>query len=604
VASQEVVAQRLPGGGWSLRSPQSLGVYPRCVGDMLVHWARTAPDRMFLAERQGDVWRAVTYAQALAAVEGIAQHLLDRGLDPARPVVTLSPNSVEHGLMLLGAMHAGLPVAPVSPSYALASKDFRKLRHVLDLLSPSLLYLNDGAPYAEALRAALDGPVPILTSGSALDGVESTPFGQAAATPAGASLRIAFRAIDGDTIAKILMTSGSTGMPKGVINTQRMMCANQQAYAQAYPFFAEQPPVQLSWLPWNHTAGGNHVFNLTLRHGGSLYIDDGRPVPGEMERTVRNLRELALTSYTSVPLGYAMLLPHLEQDPALRQTFFSDLRYLGCAGAALPETHRSALQSMAIQVRGAPLLFGTNWGATETAPTVTAVHFETTVPGCIGLPIPGGELRLVPTDGKLELRVRGPSITPGYWRQPEQTAKAFDEEGFYRTGDAGRLVDENDPKAGVRFDGRVAEDFKLLSGTWVSVGSLRVKAIQAAGPYVQDVVVTGHNRLELGLLAFPSEAACRALCPELPADAPMSEVVRHPKVRSSVRDALAEMAARSTGSSTRPTRALLLAQPPSLAASEITEKGYINQRAVLENRASEVERLYAPTPDDDVLQLV
>ncbi len=599
VAPREVSITPLEGGGWSLRSPQALGFYPRCVGEVLEHWARTEPDRVFLADRASDgPWRSVSYADAASKVRAIAQGLLELGLSPDRPVLTLSRNSIEHGLMILGAMHAGLSVVPVAPAYAMASKDLRKLQHVFDLIDPSLVYVDEGHLYAEALGRVAREPVRVVSSGSPVDGHATIPFADLVRTPVGQRLRHAFAAITPDTIGKVLLTSGSTAMPKGVINTHRMMCANMQAVSQVYHFYSESPPIQLSWLPWNHTAGGNHVFHTTLWHGGSLYIDDGKPVPGQVERTVANLRDIPepVTVYLSVPLGYSMLLPYLESDAGLRRQFLSKIRYMGSAGAGFPRNQWERIQELVEHEQGHRILFATNWGATETAPTATAVHFDSDRPNNIGLPIPGVELRLAPLDGKYELRVKGPSIFPGYWKQPELTAASRDQDGFYRTGDAGKFIDPDHPELGVQFDGRVAEDFKLLSGTWVSVGNLRVRAVQAGSPVVQDVVVTGHNRDEIGLLVFPNVPACRALCPELPAEATAADVIASEAVRRHLQGALGAMARESSGSSTRPARAWLLAEPPRPEHNEITEKGYINQRAVLENRAADVERLYSDDP--------
>lgn len=605
VAPRDVEARRLPRGGWTLRSTQRLGPYPRCVGDVLEHWGASEPDRIFLAERSGaSRWATVSYGQALAKVRSLAQAIVEAGLSPERPLLTLSRNSVDHGLVILAAMHAGIPVVPVAPAYALASKDPAKLRHVFGLIEPQWVYLDRAALYDDALdRIGCTAHRFTSDAQGARPGVE-TLSDLLGASP-DARLERAFQALRPETIGKILMTSGSTGMPKGVINTQRMMCSNMQAVSQVYHYWSERPPVQLSWMPWNHTAGGNHAFHTTLWHGGTLYIDEGRPVAGQFERTLDNLRDPAVkvTSYMSVPLAYAMLLPHLEAEEPLRQTFFGHLRYIGAAGAGIPKDHWLRLRDMAQAVSGRQLLFGTNWGATETAPTATAVFFQSDRPNNIGLPIPGVDLRLVPTEGKFELRLKAPFVTQGYWGQPELSAQAFDEEGYYRTGDAGKLIDEDRPEEGIQFDGRIAEDFKLSTGTWVSVGTLRARVIQAGLPYIQDVVITGHNRQELGALVFLNERECRAMSQDFTGLA-VDSLGDLDCIRALVKKAIQQIAAESTGSSTHVARALIMRTPPQSDRNEITEKGSLNQRAVLQNREGEVDKLYAAPEHPDVIRAV
>jgi feruloyl-CoA synthase len=603
VSPRETRATRLPDGGWRVNSTQVLGYYPRCVGDVLEHWGVSDPDRVFLAERDGDdQWRSVSYGEALKRVRSIAQAFIERGLSPDRPLLTLSKNSVDHGLVILAAMHAGIPVVPVAPAYASASKDYAKLRHVFDLIKPQLVYVDRAASYEGALKA-IGCTATLLASDSEGADASVELYADFVACIPDARLDASFRAVGPDTIGKVLMTSGSTGMPKGVINTQRMMCSNMQAVSQVYHYWSEQPPVQLSWMPWNHTAGGNHAFHTTLWHGGALYIDDGRPVAGQFERTVHNLRDrrVAVTSYMSVPLAYAMLLTHLESEPELRNTFFSQLRYLGAAGAGIPKDHWQRLQSMASEVSGRSLLFGTNWGATETGPTATAVFFQSDRPNNIGLPIPGVDLRLVPTDGKLELRLKAPFVTQGYWGQPELSREAFDEYGYYRTGDAGKLIDESHPEEGIQFDGRIAEDFKLATGTWVSVGTVRTRVIQAGMPLIQDVVITGHNQQELGMLVFLNDAECRRRHPEA-ASLDSEAIGQLEAVRVFVQEVLSRLAAESPGSSTRPARALIMLTPPKADHSEITEKGNLNQRAVLQNRSVEVEKLHSSPLHPEVVR--
>jgi feruloyl-CoA synthase len=600
-AKPAVTVSRLADGGFLVRSPYPLEPYAPSLGTHLRHWATEAPDRPFLAERAGGPWRRIGYREALESVRAIGQALLDRGLGADRPVAILSDNSVNHGLLALGAMHVGIPVAPISVAYSLVSKDFARLRTVADLLRPGLVYAADGARFAPALRAAGLEQAELVVDGNAPEGLAATPFSALLATRPGPAVERAFAAVGPDTIAKILFTSGSTGQPKGVINTQRMLCSNQQSQAQLWRFAAEKPPVLVDWLPWNHTFGGNFDFNFILRNGGTLYIDEGKPAPGLIEKTVANLREVSPTLYLNVPRGYDMLIPYLEQDAALRDTFFKRLDLLFYAGAALPQHLWARLEALSIAARGQRVVMISSWGATETAPMATTVHYEIDRAGVIGLPGPGTEIKLVPNAGKLEMLVRGPNVTPGYWRRADLTRAAFDAEGFYRIGDAGRFADPEDPLKGLEFDGRIAEDFKLMSGTWVPVGMLRVRAIAAAAPIAQDIVIAGHDREEVGLLVFPNPAGCRALCPGLGADASLATLIAQPEVRGRLADALRTLAGESTGSATRPTRALFLAEPPQIDAGEITDKGYVNQRAVLERRAEAVRTLFAEPPGPEVI---
>ncbi|MFZ5510668.1 MAG: feruloyl-CoA synthase [Pseudomonadota bacterium] len=592
-APAQVDVERRSDGSLVLRSPQPLAPYARCLGSHLERWAREAPERVFLAERAGSGWRTLTYSDALEHVRRIGAALLARGLSAQRPVALLSDNSIHHALLTLAAMHVGVPAAPVSPAYSLMSQDHDKLRGILSLLRPGLIYANDGAKFAAALNAVDPGGAEVVTDAD---------FARLTAAPAGPEVDAAYAAVGPDTVAKILFTSGSTGVPKGVINTQRMLCSNQQAIAQAWPFVTRHAPVIVDWLPWNHTFGGNHNFNMILANGGSLYIDEGKPMPGLVERTVANLRDIAPTLYFNVPRGFDMLLPYLESDAELRRRFFSRLQIIFYAAAALPQNLWQRLEALARRSRGEAVPFLSAWGSTETAPMATTVHFPISHAGVIGLPAPGCEIKMVPAAGKLELRVRGPNVTPGYWQRPDLTAAAFDEEGFYKIGDAGRFADPGDPAKGLEFDGRIAEDFKLMSGVWVRVGALRVKAVAELAPVAQDIVVTGHDREEVGFLIFPNLTACRSLCPELPADAPLPQVLGDARVVARVQEGMQRLAA-AGGSSMFATRALLMAEPPSIDAGEITDKGYINQRAVLERRAALVQRLYADRPDGEVIAL-
>jgi feruloyl-CoA synthase len=561
-APAEVKVEKRADGSLLLRSPQKLGSSARCVTEWLVHWATQEPQRVFLAERKGEGWRTMPYLETYGAARRIGQALLDQKLGPDRPVAILSDNGIDHALLALGAMHVGIPVAPISPAYSLMSKDFGKLKHIFDLVKPGLVYASEPEKFAAALEAV---------------GAKSASVKEMLEVNPGSTQEREFSKITENTIAKILFTSGSTGLPKGVINTHGMLCANQQQLAQAWPFVEDRPPVVVDWLPWNHTFGGNHNFNLVLRNGGTLYVDAGKPVPGLVETTVRNLKEVAPTMYFNVPRGFDLLLPFLETDAELRSNFLRDLDVLFYAAAALPQNLWDRIKALAAAEGKADLALLSAWGSTETSPLATSVHFRMERPGVIGLPIPECDLKLVPSAGKLEVRVRGPNVMPGYYKQAELSRAAFDEEGFYRIGDAVKLADPADPAKGVVFDGRVAEDFKLTTGTWVHVGAIRVKLIAAADPLIQDAVITGHDRAEIGALVFLN---------------PSSKTLSPGEIKEKLQKILQGLA-QEPGSSTHPKRLMVVSEPPSIDANEITDKGYLNQRAVLERRAGLVEKLYA-----------
>lgn len=597
-------------GGLVMRSRHELRPYAGRLGELLHHWARAAPDRVFLAERpagnaEGGDWRRVTYRKALEAVERIGGALLERGLYAAGPVALLSDNGIDHGLLQLAALQVGVPAVPISPAYSLLAEDHAQLRYILELVRPGLVYAADGARFAKALRtAATSCPAAgLVVSAHPPDGLGAALFETLRAASPSPAVEARFATTGPDTLAKILFTSGSTGKPKGVLNTQRMLCSNQQALAQAWPFLEERPPVIVDWLPWSHTFGGNHNFNLVLRNGGTLVIDGGKPAPGLIETTVRNLREVPSTFHFNVPRGYEMLIPHLERDEALRETFFRNLDAIFYAAAALPQPLWEKLEDLSVLATGRRVVMLSAWGSTETAPSATQVHFLIERAGVIGLPGAGTEIKLAPVDGKLELRVKGPNVTPGYWQRPELGREMFDEDGFLRTGDAGKLADPRDPSRGILFDGRLAENFKLTSGTWVHVGELRLEILAAGSPLVLDVVVTGHDRQEIGLLVFPSPAGCHALCAGAAGDVPLAELIHRPEVRGRLAACLAAHNRTHPSSSRRIARALLLAEPLSIAAGEVTDKGYVNQRAVLERRAALVDRLYGgePAPERIVL---
>ncbi len=591
----ETQVERRADGSLLLKSPHALGPYARCVTAALERWAAECPGRVFLAERTpAGRWRSVTYADALARTRSLAQALLARGLSAKRPLVILSGNDIEHALLGLAAMHVGIPFAPISVPYSLVSKDFEKLRYIVDLLQPGLVFAASGSVFERAIEAVLPAATELVIARDPSTQRSAALFDSMAATAPTAAVDAAHAAITPDTIAKFLFTSGSTGMPKAVINTHRMLCANQRMIASALPFLTEEPPVLLDWPPWNHTFGGNHDFNLVLFNGGTLYIDEGKPLPGQIEKTVANLKEVSPTFYLNVPKGYEALLPFLERDRALRENFFRNLKVMLYAGAGLSQHVWDELERLAFETTGQRIPMITSLGSTETAPAALFANWVMQGTGNVGLPLPGVELKLVPNGDKLEMRVRGPGITPGYWKHDELTRQAFDDEGYYLMGDALRFADPANPAKGLLFDGRVAEDFKLATGTWVSVGPLRQAIIGAGAPLIQDVVITGHDRDEVAALVFPALDACRALCPGLAGDAGAAEVLAHPKVRAAIQAALDRVAALGSGSATRVTRALLLEELPSLDLGEATDKGSINQRMVLRHRAQLVDELYLP----------
>ena len=598
----DVVIERRSDGAILMRSPHPLPPHPQKLTERLIHWASAAPGRVFLAQRDAaGGWRTLTYADALKAVRSIAAALLERDLTPERPIAILSGNDIEHALLGLAAMHVGIPYAPISVPYSLVSQDFGKLKAIINLLSPGLVFASNGTAFARAISAAVPPGAEIVIGNASPGDRPSTAFATLTAAQPTAAVEAAHAKVGPDTIAKFLFTSGSTGQPKGVVNTQRMLCVNQAMLRAGFPFVADEPPIVVDWLPWNHTFGSNHNFNLVLDNGGSLYIDEGKPLPGGIAATVRNLRDIAPTIYFNVPKGFEMLLPHLEADPALRETFFSRLKVLFYAGAGLSQHVLDALQDLAVRTTGERIIFLSSLGSTETAPLALACTWECESAGNIGLPAPGVDLKLVPRDGKLEARLKGANITPGYWRADDLTAAAFDEEGYYKIGDALKFEDPADPSKGLLFDGRLAEDFKLATGSWVSVGPLRASFIAHFAPLVRDVVFAGADRDAVTALVFPDLDACRKAAPGLAPEVPAQTLLADISVTAMFAKLLDSFAAASSGASNRVTRAVLLADPPSLDIGEMTDKGSINQRAVLTHRAALVEALYTGAPPPHVL---
>ncbi|MCK1788075.1 feruloyl-CoA synthase [Pseudomonas sp. TNT11] len=575
-----------------MRSLEPLAELPARLLDRLVHWARVRPEQTFIAARQADGdWRRVSYAQMLESVRAIAQGLLSYGLSADKPLALLSGNDIEHLQVALGAMYAGIPYCPVSPAYSLLSQDFAKLRHVCDLLQPGLVFVSDAAAYQRAIDAVLPAETPLISVRGHVPGRAQVSFASLLQTPGGSAADQAFNATGPDSIAKFLFTSGSTKLPKAVITTQRMLCANQQMLLQTFPVFGEEPPVLVDWLPWNHTFGGSHNVGIVLYNGGTFYLDNGKPTAQGFAETLRNLKEVSPTAYLTVPKGWEELVSALEQDAELRECFFARMKLFFFAAAGLSQSVWDRLDRVAEQHCAERIRMMAGLGMTEAAPSCTFTTGPLSMAGYIGLPAPGCEVRLVPVDGKFEGRFRGPHIMPGYWRAPEQTAEVFDEQGFYCSGDAIKLADPNRPQLGLMFDGRIAEDFKLSSGVFVSVGPLRNRAVLEGSPYVQDLVITAPDRECLGALVFPRLYECRRLA-GLNADASDAEVLASAPVRQWFGDWLQRLNCDATGNASRLEWIALLDEPASIDRGEITDKGSINQRAVLQWRAAKVEALY------------
>lgn len=598
------VVESRPDGVIVVRSAKPLPHYSASLVDRLEHWAKVTPHRVFLAERdETGGWRELTYGAAFEQILHIGAALLARDLSPDEPVLILSGNGIDHALMSLAGMAVGVPTCPMSTAYSTVSQDLGKLTYALDLLTPRLVFASDGRTFGRALRKVKERGIEICVSDDTADELGATRFSSLLDRPISSAVVSARSEVGPDTIAKFLLTSGSTGYPKAVTNTQRMICANQAQLAEALAFLKDEPPVLVDWLPWAHTFGSNHNFGIALYNGGTLYIDEGKPVPAGIAATVANLREIAPTIYFNVPKGFEALLPHLEADESLRRHFFSRLKLMFYAGAGLSKPVWDAYRELAIATIGRPVAFTTSLGSTETAPGALIGVREVDRPGIVGVPHKGVELKLVPNAGKLEARLRGPNITPGYWRRPDLSQGVFDEEGFYLMGDALRLAEPNNFAAGFEFDGRVAEDFKLATGTWVSVGPLRTEFVGKFDPLVKDAVVTGHDRDDVGMLVFPDEERTRKLAPHLDPETPFEEVIVDQLVRDAFQERLAVIARQATGSSTRVTRIALMAEPPSIDLGEATDKGSLNQRAVLANRAKDVEALYAAETRPHVIKL-
>ncbi|SEH50567.1 AMP-binding protein [Tardiphaga sp. OK245] len=602
---RDIDVERRPDGVIVMKSLIPLMPYETHLPASLAKWAKERPDHTWLAQRAGDdrQWRRLSYGEAKRTADALTQALLDMKLAADGPVAILSGNSVEHALMTMAAMQARHPAAPVSPAYSLMSQDHAKLKYLFDLIKPVAVMVQDGPTFQKALDALDLTDIKIIHVARPPTGIASTAYADMVATMVTPTVDASLAQIMPDTVGKLLFTSGSTGMPKAVINTQRMMTANAAMMMQTRPRDPNaQPPVYLDWMPWNHTMGGNALFNPLLIDGGTLYIDDGRPMPGMIDETLRNLREISPTYYANVPAGYAAIASAMEKDDALARSFFKNLNLMAYGGARLPDDLYDRMQALAVRATGERIVFYTGWGCTETSPTSTGTYWDTERVGLIGLPFPGVELKMVPVDSKYELRLRGVNVMPGYYRQPDLTKAAFDEEGFYKIGDAGIFVDDNDPVQGLIFSGRVVEDFKLTTGTFVHVGSLRTDVIAAATPVVQDALITGQDRPYIGVLAWPNLPACRIMIGE--PEATFADVVKHPAVLACLKKGLqAHNASCEGASSRRIARAMFMVEPASIDGNELTDKGYINQRAGLERRAALVAQLYAEHPGEDVIIL-
>jgi feruloyl-CoA synthase len=588
----EVVTETRNDGTILVRQKEPLGEYPEKLGDRLVHWSEVAPERTFLAQRvDGGDWRRISFAETLASVRSLGQALLGFGLSPDRPLVILSGNDLDHALLGLAAQYIGVPYAPLSVPYSLASTDFKKLREIVAQITPGIVFAADGQKFANAINEALPG-IPVIISRNPIAGRECHLFSDLLKTEATPAVDAAFAATTADTIGKFLFTSGSTGAPKPVIQTQRMMCSNQEMVADCYAFLREKPPVVVDWAPWNHTASGNKVFNMMLYNGGTYYIDEGKPTPALMGETIRNLKEISPSWYFNVPVGYEMLTAEMEKDHELRDTFYRNLNMQMYAGAGLAQHTWDALNRMSEESIGARVLLATGLGSTETGPFSLMCTEEQETTGNVGIPAKGCDLKLVPVGDRLEARLRGPHITPGYWRSPKLTEEAFDEEGYYRIGDALKFAVPGDASKGFFFDGRIAENFKLRTGTWVAVGPLRASLVNAFGGIARDAVITGENRTEIGALLLPDVTALRALLPAGERDIAEEDLYTHPVITSEVAKRKAEFNAKSTGSSNRIGPIAFLTVPLSMDKGEVTDKGSVNQRAVLRGHSDLVDALY------------
>lgn len=590
LGTREVRVERGPAGEIFLQHPEPLRPYPQRLTERLEKWAREAPDRVFLAERHEDGWETIGFGDALARIEAIGQSLLDRGLDGTTPVMTLATNCIDHALVALACIHVGIPSAPVSVSYARLSSDFERMAHAVDTIRPAALYTHDAELFGPSIMATVPDSVEIIASRGTMTGRPVTPLDDLKAATPGPAMAAARDAVTGDTVARLIFTSGSSSAPKAVINTHRMLAANQQMHAQVWCYLEDTPPVLVDWAPWNHTAGANVALGVALYFGGSLYIDDGRATPTEIVRTAENIAEIRPTAYFGVPVVYQLLAPLLKSDPRLREGFFGRLQMMMYAGGSIADGAWADLRAMMVETRGAPVYTTAGYGASELAPSLFLCAWDTGRPGIVGLPVPGVQVKLTPVGDKLEVRAKGPSITPGYWRNEDATRKAFDADGWYCTGDAVRFVDAERPLEGLVYDGRLSENFKLATGTWVSVAPLRAQAVIAFEPYITDAVIVGHGEGEIGLVLFPVLEACRTI-PGCEDAVDLAELVGRRAFRDVMQQRLEALCERGNSTTTRVTRALLVDEEPS--GIEITDKRTLSFNAVMRKRAADIAALHA-----------
>jgi feruloyl-CoA synthase len=606
---QKLEVERRGDGTVLLRNGQPMRPYPPHMLAPLVYWATARPDQAWLAQRDPDEvsspgWMTISYAEALNRIRGLAQGFIDAGAGPEAPVMILSRNAIENALVMYAAMWAGSPVVPVTPAYATLSEDFARLNHIDRLTGPAIIYVEDGEAYQRGLDGMDVGDRLVLYRKNRPDVAQVCSLGSFEREPTSA-VDLAYDRLSAETVAKYMLTSGSTGEPKAVINTHGNIASMVKMIRSVWDVekleaMSDGPQVMISFLPWSHTYGANSILHSMTDWGGTLYIDWGAPTPARLPEMLRNLKEIAPTQHTTVPAAWASIATELEQDRALAETFFSRIMVMAYGGASMGQDIYERIQKVAVDVTGERISLSAGYGATETSPTISNVHWPSDTMGLLGLPLPGTEMKMVPAGEKMELRVRGAGITRGYLKNPEKTAEAFDEEGFYKLGDAVKFKNPDRPEEGLAFDGRLAEEFKLANGTWVSAGTVRVKAVEAVDGALSDVVVCGLNEEKIALLGFLNESWCRR---KTGRNVGLDELAGDETVRSAVKAGLESYNKANPNAAKRVSRILLQKDQPRADAGEITEKGYINQGRVQSLRANEVSRLYGARPDDEIIEI-